>query len=78
MHMNIHQGGLIPGYVDSLTCLACYLAAVSWGGGHMNIHQGGLIPHRPEPPIGQNPPQARTPQAYAQGGELHEWSSGWS
>ena len=35
MHITITQGGLIPGYVDSTTHLACYLAAVrggaSWG-----------------------------------------------
>ncbi len=28
-HAIIHQGGLAPGYVDQLTMLGCYLAAVS-------------------------------------------------
>ncbi len=28
LHMIMHQGGLVPGYVDQLTMLGCYLAAV--------------------------------------------------
>ncbi len=28
LHMIMHDGGLVPGYVDQLTMLGCYLAAV--------------------------------------------------
>ncbi len=28
LHMIMHQGGLVPGYVDQLTMLGCYLAAI--------------------------------------------------
>lgn len=39
MHLILHQGGLLPGYADELTLLACYLAAAMHDfqhGGHTN------------------------------------------
>jgi hypothetical protein len=28
LHMLLHRGGLVPGYADQLTVMACYVAAV--------------------------------------------------
>lgn len=33
MHVLIHRGGMIPGYVDPLTHVGCYLAAVRYSCG---------------------------------------------
>ena len=42
-HVIIHRGGLMPAYVDPLTLMACYMAAVSHDFEHGGLTNDYLI-----------------------------------
>ena len=43
MHVILHRGGLVPGYADPITLLACYLAAIIHDFEHLGYNNDFLI-----------------------------------
>ena len=43
MHVLLHRGGLVPGYADPLSLLACYLAAIVHDFEHVGLSNDFLV-----------------------------------
>lgn len=43
MHVLLHRGGLVPGYADPMTLMACYLAAIIHDFEHVGMSNDFLI-----------------------------------
>ena len=43
LHVLLHRGGLVPGYADPITLLACYLAAIVHDFEHVGFNNDFLV-----------------------------------